>query len=140
MAELRGHVREELATRGVIVLDPAASPRRGRFLRGGAAVVRPSGEAGELPDRRLPGLRRPRRLCALGPALYLPQDWADDAGRRRKCHVPEAIVFRESWRIAAGLLERCRRDLPHGWVTGDDEIGRPARFRAWLRERRAVRH
>jgi hypothetical protein len=31
------------------------------------------------------------------------------------------------------LLERCCRELPHGWVTGDDEFGRPAHFRAWLR-------
>src|SRR5262249_12367024 len=31
------------------------------------------------------------------------------------------------------LLERCRKDLPHAWVTGDDELGRPAQFRGWLR-------
>jgi SRSO17 transposase len=47
--------------------------------------------------------------------------------------VPEGIVFREKWRIAADLLARCRVGLPHGWVVGDDEFGRPAHFRAWLR-------
>ena len=31
------------------------------------------------------------------------------------------------------LLERCRQDLPHAWVTGDDEMGRSWRFRAELR-------
>ena len=65
--------------------------------------------------------------------LYLPEDWADDPARRVKAHVPAGVTFRESWRIAVELLERCRTDLPHAWVTGDDELGRPARFRAWLR-------
>jgi SRSO17 transposase len=44
-------------------------------------------------------------------------------------------VFREGWRIAADLIERSGPGLPHGWVAGDDEFGRPARFRAWLRRR-----
>jgi SRSO17 transposase len=43
------------------------------------------------------------------------------------------VTFQESWRIAVDLLERCRKDLPHAWVSGDDEMGRPAAFRRWLR-------
>jgi SRSO17 transposase len=43
------------------------------------------------------------------------------------------VTFQESWRIAVDLLERCRKDLPHAWVSGDDEMGRPAQFRGWLR-------
>jgi SRSO17 transposase len=43
------------------------------------------------------------------------------------------VTFKESWRIAVDLLERCRQDLPHAWVGGDDEMGRPAEFRGWLR-------
>ena len=43
------------------------------------------------------------------------------------------MTFQESWRIAVDLLERCRKDLPHAWVSGDDEFGRPAQFRGWLR-------
>ena len=43
------------------------------------------------------------------------------------------MTFKESWRIAVDLLERCRKDLPHAWVSGDDEMGRPAQFRGWLR-------
>ena len=72
--------------------------------------------------------------CApLDRRLYLPEGWAADAGRRKKCHVPEDVAFKESWRIAVDLLERCRKGLPHAWVSGDDEMGRPARFRGWLR-------
>ena len=28
-----------------------------------------------------------------------------------------------------------REQVPHGWVTGDDELGRHTRFRGELRER-----
>ncbi len=75
----------------------------------------------------------PGGYAPLDRRLYLPEDWAADAGRRQKCHVPEAVTFQESWRIAIDLLERCRKDLPHAWVSGDDEMGRPAQFRGWLR-------
>ena len=44
-------------------------------------------------------------------------------------------MFRQGWRIAADLIEHSGPGLPHGWVAGDDEFGRPARFRAWLRRR-----
>ena len=47
------------------------------------------------------------------------------------CYVPREVKFQESWRIAVDLLERCRQERPHAWVTGDDEIGRPAPSRAW---------
>jgi SRSO17 transposase len=75
----------------------------------------------------------PKGYAPLHRRLYLPEDWASDPVRRRKCHVPEAVTFRESWRIAVDLLEPCRKDLPHAWVSGDDEMGRPAQFRTWLR-------
>jgi hypothetical protein len=71
--------------------------------------------------------------------LYLPEDWATDPARRARCHVPEDVVFQETWRIAVESLQRCRQDLPRAWVTGDDESGRPVPCRAWLR-RHGQRH
>src|SRR5512147_907111 len=38
--------------------------------------------------------------------LYLPEDWADDAARRAKCHIPPEVQFQEKWRIALDLLKR----------------------------------
>jgi SRSO17 transposase len=67
--------------------------------------------------------------------LYLPREWADDEARREKCHVPEEVEFRETWRIALDLLDRSLPGLPHGWIAGDDELGRAAEFRAALRQR-----
>ena len=33
------------------------------------------------------------------------------------------------------MLDEWREQMPHGWVTGDDELGRHTRFRHALRER-----
>ena len=54
--------------------------------------------------------------------LYLPKEWADDAKRRKKCHVPKArrVQGKMAW-IALDLLERSA-DVPHRWVAADDEF------------------
>ena len=67
--------------------------------------------------------------------LYLPNDWANDPDRRELTHVPDHVTFQEKWRLALDLLDRCGPVLPHGWVTGDDELGRPSAFRSALRFR-----
>src|SRR5271155_3033556 len=36
--------------------------------------------------------------------LYLPKDWADDAARREKAHVPEAIIFKTKPQIALAQI------------------------------------
>jgi len=68
--------------------------------------------------------------------LYLPREWAEDDRRREQGHVPEEVVFQESWRLGLDLLDRCGPDVPFGWVAGDDEFGRASGFRAELRQRR----
>jgi SRSO17 transposase len=134
MAELRRHVAEELGDeRAVIVVDATTFPKSGADSCGvarqwcGRLGKQDNCQAGVFLAYAAPGGYAP-----LDRQLYLPEDWAGDAARREKCHVPEAVVFREKWRIAVALLKRCA-DLPHGWVAGDDEFGCPAHFRAWLR-------
>lgn len=67
--------------------------------------------------------------------LYLPKSWADDAERRAQTHVPEDRVFLKGWEIADELLVNAGPRLPHGWVLGDDEFGRPSEFRDRLADR-----
>ena len=43
------------------------------------------------------------------------------------------MVFQEGWRIGLELLRSSGRELPHGWVIGDDEFGRAGALRAQLR-------
>jgi SRSO17 transposase len=135
MAELRGHVSETLGDpAAILVLDPSAFPKSGTESCGVARQW--CGRLGKQDNCQLGVFliyAAPGGYAPLDRRLYLPKDWAADPARREKCHVPEGVEFHESWRIGVDLLERCRRDLPHAWVGGDDELGRPAQFRGWLR-------
>jgi hypothetical protein len=65
--------------------------------------------------------------------LSRPEDWAADAERRETPHVPEAVMFPEAGRIAADLLRR-NAPVPHAWIVGADECGRPSEVRPWRRQ------
>jgi SRSO17 transposase len=135
MAELRCDVRETLGDQqAILVLDPSAFPKSGTESCGVARQW--CGRLGKQDNCQLGVFliyAAPGGYAPLDRRLYLPEDWALDPDRRAQTHVPPDVTFQESWRIAIDLLERCRTDLPHAWVTGDDELGRPAEFRAWLR-------
>jgi SRSO17 transposase len=56
--------------------------------------------------------------------LYLPQEWAADAARRRKAHVPEEVVFKTKPEIALDQLGwACEAGLPRGVVLLDAGYG-----------------
>ena len=136
MAELRGHVAEELGDdRAVLVVDASTFPKSGADSCGvGRQWCGRLGKQENCQRGIFLAYAAPRGYAPLDRRLYLPKDWADDPTRRAKCHVPEGVEFREGWRIAAELIERAGPGLPHARVVGDDEFGRPARFRARLRE------
>src|SRR3954447_13909900 len=135
MAELRAHVREELGDdRAVLVIDASTFPKSGSDSCGVARQW--CGRLGKEENCQrgiFLAYAAPGGYAPLDRRLYLTRDWAADGARRARCHVPDGVKFQEGWRIAADLLARCRTGLPHAWVTGDDEFGRPAHFRAWLR-------
>jgi SRSO17 transposase len=137
MAELRRHVAEELGdAQAVLVIDATTFPKSGSDSCGVGRQW--CGRLGKQEDcQRGIFLAYAARggYAPLDRRLYLPKDWAADTARRAKCHIPEEIEFREGWRLAAELIERSGPGLPHAWVVGDDEFGRPARFRARLRRR-----
>ncbi len=137
MAELRGHVREELAEPdGVVVIDPSAFPKKGVESCGVARQW--CGRLGEVDNCQVGvflAYAAEGGHAPLDRRLYLPEGWAGDPGRREKCHVPPEVEFREKWQIALDLLDRSLPGLPHGWITGDDEFGRASDFRAKLRLR-----
>jgi SRSO17 transposase len=67
--------------------------------------------------------------------LYLPQEWAKDRKRRKRCGVPKEVRYRTRHELALEMLDRRGEILPHGWISGDDEMGRPAWFRGELNTR-----
>jgi SRSO17 transposase len=73
----------------------------------------------------------------VGLRLFLPENWAGDAERRRRAGVPEEVGRRPKWRIALDEIDRvlasgCR----FGCVLADAGYGKAAEFRAGLAERR----
>ncbi len=68
--------------------------------------------------------------------LSLPHEWTDDKARMNKAGVPKTHQkFRKRWQLCLDMLDRYGDELPHAWITGDDELGQPARFRRELRDR-----
>jgi SRSO17 transposase len=137
MAEVRLHVREELAEpEGVVVIDPSGFPKKGTESCG---VDRQwCGRLGKVDNCQIGvflAYAAKDGYAPLDRRLYLPEDWANDEARREKCHVPPEVQFQETWRIALDLLDRSLPGLRHGWIAGDDELGRAAEFRAALRRR-----
>src|SRR5262249_32028056 len=62
-------------------------------------------------------------------------EWARDEHRRQECHVPENVTYRTRHEQCLEMLDLWGAQVPHGWVTGDDELGRHTGFRQALRER-----
>ena len=137
MAELRAHLREELAEpEGVVVVDPSGFPKKGAESCGVARQW--CGRLGKVDNCQVGVFLAYAARAGYAPLdrrLYLPEDWAGDEARREKCHVPPEVKFQETWRIALDLLDRSLPGLAHGWIAGDDESGRASQFRAALRRR-----
>jgi len=65
--------------------------------------------------------------------LYLPKEWAKDRKRRKRCGIPKEVRFQTRHELALAMLDDHGPLLPHRWIVGDDEMGRPAAFRQQLR-------
>jgi SRSO17 transposase len=56
--------------------------------------------------------------------LYLPQEWAEDAARRKKAHVPDEIAFKTKPQIALEQIRAaCAAGVPRGVVLMDASYG-----------------
>ena len=63
--------------------------------------------------------------------LYLPEDWAGDAARRRKAHVPDGVKFQTKPRIAlAQIRAALAAGVTPGVLLADAAYGSDSRFRA----------
>jgi SRSO17 transposase len=134
--ELRRHVGLEVgAPDGVLILDGSGFPKSGAASCG---VERQwCGRLGKIDNCQVGvflGYASRRGQALVDRRLYLPHSWAADSDRRAQGHVPQGVAFQTKLDIGLDLIARCR-ELPHGWVLGDDEFGRSADFRGQLRRR-----
>jgi SRSO17 transposase len=134
-AELRRHVRQELADeRAVLVLDNHGVPKKGNDSCGvGRQWCGRLGKVDNCQVGYFLAYAAPRGKALLDCQLFLPPERADDREHRAKTYVPKDVCHREGWRLALELVRGAGKELPHGWVSGDDEFGRATEFRAALR-------
>jgi SRSO17 transposase len=137
LATLVRQVGEDLGeSDAVLVFDPSAFPKKGTKSVGVARQW--CGRLGKLENCQV-GIvlayasRKGHALVNL--RLYLPKEWAKDRSRRKEAGVPKAVKFCTRQQLALEMLDECGKELPHAWVAGDDEMGRPSGFRRDLRGR-----
>jgi SRSO17 transposase len=121
---------------GVIAFDPSSFPKRGTHSVG---VKRQwCGHRGKVDNCQVGvymGYVSRHAHASLDFRLSLPEDWARDPQRRQECHVSQAVQYQSRHDQCLEMLDEWREQVPHGWVTGDDELGHHTRFRHDLRER-----
>jgi SRSO17 transposase len=122
---------------GVIVFDPSAFPKKGDKSVGVAKQW--CGRLGKVENCQVAVYMTyvtRKEHAIVNTRLYLPKDWAKDRRRRKEAGVPRSIEFRTRQELALEMLEECGEALPHTWIAGDDEMGRPFGFRLKLRSLR----
>jgi len=121
---------------GIIAFDPSSFPKRGTHSVG---VKRQwCGHRGKVDTCQVGvfmGYVSRHDHALLDFRLSLPEDWARDQQQRQECHMPLAVCYQTRQEQCLEMLDTWRDQVPHGWVTGDDELGRHMRFRHALRER-----
>lgn len=136
--ELVRQVARELGEdEGVIAFDPSSFEKSGQESVGVARQW--CGRLGKIDNCQV-GVYM-AYVSSQGHALVdvemsLSHEWTNDKPRMRKAGVPKtAQKFRKRWQLCLDMLDRYGAQLPHQWITGDDELGKPAEFRQKLRER-----
>jgi len=121
---------------GIIAFDPNSFPKRGTHSVG---VKRPwCGHRGKVDNCQVGvfmGYVSDQDHAVLDFRLYLLQEWARDEQRRHACHVPPEIRYQTRQEQCLEMLDAWSAQVPHGWVSGDDELGRHTWFRQARRER-----
>lgn len=118
----------------VLVFDPSAFPKKGTESVG---VQRQwCGRLGKVENCQVGvflGYVSRKEHALADFRLYLPKEW-----NRKRCAragVPRGVGFRTRHELALDMLDSRGALLPHGWIAGDDEMGRSSWFRKQLRTR-----
>ena len=136
--DLRSYVVAELGDPdGVLVVDETGFLKKGDKSVGVQRQY--SGTAGRIENCQVGvflGYASAKGRAGIDRALYLPREWADDAGRRAAAGVPEVVASRTKPELARGMLEAALdAGVPARWVVGDAVYGSDGRLRRALEER-----
>ena len=136
--ELANQIAEQLGTAdGVLVFDPSGFPKSGK---GSVGVARQwCGRLGKIDNCQVGvylAYVSGKGHALVDGELYLPKEWTTDKQRMKRAGVPkQKQKFRTRHSICHELLDQHGESLPHQWIAGDDELGRPTEFRRKLHAR-----
>jgi SRSO17 transposase len=133
--ELTRQVAEQLGQAdGVLVFDPSAFAKSGPESVGVARQW--CGRLGKVDNCQVAvylGYVSGEGHPLVDMRLYLPKAWTQDPARLDKAGVPhDRRGYRSRHQLALDMLQERGALLPHGWIAGDDEMGRPYWFRRRL--------
>jgi SRSO17 transposase len=121
---------------GVIVFDPSAFAKKGDKSVGVARQW--CGRLGKVENCQVGvymGYVSRIEHALVNFRLFLPEEWTKDRARCRAAGIPRGVRSQTRHELALEMLTESGSVLPHAWVTGDDEMGRPEWFRQALRGR-----
>ena len=133
--ELTRQVAEHLGQAdGVLVFDPSGFPKSGPESVGVARQW--CGRLGKVDNCQVAvymGYVSGAGHTLVDMRLYLPKEWTPDKARLDKAGVPDTHRgYRSRHQLALDMLQARGPQLPHRWIAGDDEMGRPYWFRRRL--------
>ena len=132
--ELVRQVGEELGEEdGVVVFDPSGFAKSGRDSVGVARQW--CGRLGKVDNCQVAvymGYVSRQEHALVDTRLFLPKEWTSDKERRKKAGVPKELRLRTRHQLCLEMLKQHGDQLPHSWIAGDDEMGRPYWFRRRL--------
>jgi SRSO17 transposase len=134
LAELVRQVGQTLGEPdGVIVFDPSAFPKSGKSSVGVARQW--CGRLGKVDNCQVAvymGYASRQEHTLVDLRLYLPKEWTTDRKRCDRAGIPRDVRYRTRHQLCLEMLREHGEVLPHQWITGDDEMGRPYWFRKRL--------
>jgi SRSO17 transposase len=126
---------------GVLVFDPSAFPKSGSQSVGVARQW--CGRLGKTENCQVAiymGYASRKEHALVDMRLFLPKEWTRNKAWLEKAGVPkDHRRFRTRHQLCLEMLKEKGELLPHSWIAGDDEMGRPYWFRRRL-DRRGERY
>src|SRR3954451_8449295 len=139
--DLRAYVVEHLGDpEAVLVLDETGFVKKGEKSAGVQRQY--SGTAGRVENCQVGvflGYASRHGRALIDRALYLPEGWAGDAGRRAGAGVPGGVTFVTKPKLGAAMLERALdAGVPCAWAARDSVSGAARAVRRRIEARGAA--
>lgn len=138
-APLRGELARQVGEQlgeddGVLVFDPSGFPKSGSQSVGAARQW--CGRLGKTENCQVAvymGYVSGKESALVDMRLFLPKEWTQDKARLENAGVPkDQRRYRTRHQLCLDMLKEKGDLLPHSWIAGDDEMGRPYWFRRRL--------